>query len=308
MPSGCLLSLIAFALGCAAGFYLIGDTKIQDQYWIPFVYGGLSMLTYLNLWGIVQAWQQRRSFNRPRANWRDGTMIGITGKIRAQNKPMIAPFSRQEAVMVQYSVKFDESDGNPSDSRLCFGIMRTPCLIDFEGQSYTLAGLPFMTELSPRILLPHAAFPAAIEFVRHTTFEPLLKDPLKVMRETWAAFSDADGDVQTHYAMPNYQSDFIEKLESQAGDNLRGLDPFRSFRLEELSVPHGTEVSINGTYLAQQNAIDIGGALSKTFHSLKLGPGSLPSNGPIIKALIFGFVFTAALLCATYFLAILPKT
>jgi len=62
MPLGCLHSLIAFALGCMAGFYLIGNTKIQDQYWIPFVYGGLSMLTYLNLWGIVQAWQKKRSF------------------------------------------------------------------------------------------------------------------------------------------------------------------------------------------------------------------------------------------------------
>jgi|GEM_PF-2329693 len=307
MPRGCLLSLIAFALGCMACFYLIGNTEIQDQYWIPFVYGGLSMLTYLNLWGIVQAWQQKRSFNLPRSDWRDGTMIGITGKIRAKSKPMIAPFSRQEAVMVQYSVKFDESDGNPSDSRLCFGIMRTPCVIDFEGQSYTLAGLPFLTELSPRILLPHSAFPAAMEFVRHKNFELLTANPIKMMRESWGAFSDADGDVQTHYAMPDCKTLFVDKLESQAGDNLSGLDPFRGFRLEELCVPHGTEVSINGTYLAQQNAIDIGGGLSKTFHSLKLGPGSRPSNGPLIKSTIFGIVFSSALLGATYFLMVWPK-
>ncbi len=307
MAIGCILSLIAFALGCTAAFYLIDGTKIQDQYWIPFVYGGLAMLTYLNIWGIVQAWQQKNAFGLRRAEWRDEAMIGITGMIRAMNKPVVAPFSRKEAVMVQYSIKHDESDGSPSDSRLCFGIMRTPCLIDFEGQSYRLDGLPFLTELEPVTLLPHSAFPAAMDFVRQTKFEPIQHKPLKQLREFYDSLSDDDGEIQTHYAMPRCETLFVEKLESQAGDNLRGLDPYRGFRLEELCVPHGTEVSINGTFLSQQNAINIGGSLSKTFHSLKVGPGAHPSSKPIIKAAIFGIVFTSAFAWATYALMTLPK-
>ena len=307
MPIGCLLSLAAFAMGTIAAFYLIGNTEIGDQYWLPFVYGGLSMLTWLNLWGIVQAWQQKRAFNLTRSDWRDGSMLGITGMIRAQNKPMLAPFSRQEAVMVQYSIKFDDSVGNPSDSRLCFGIMRTPCVIDFEGQSYTLKGMPFLTELQAKVLLPHAAFPAAMNFVSQTKFEPIVGNALKMLREAHASLNDDDGDVQTHYAMPDCKSLFVDKLESQAGDNLRGMDPFRGFRLEELCVPHASEVSINGTFLASQNAIDIAGGLTKTAHALKLGPGSRPSNGPIIKASIFGLFFSAGLAWATYALIMFPK-
>ena len=72
-------------------------------------------------------------------------------------------------------------------------------------------------------------------------------------------------------------------------------------------MPHHTEVSINGTFIASQNAIDIGGGITKTAHALKLGPSSRPSNGPIVKALIFGFVFSSALAVATYFLAIQPR-
>ena len=187
MPNGCAVTLIAFALGTVAGFRLIDGTQIADQYWLPFVYGGLSMLTYLNLWGIVQAWQQKRAFNLTRSQWKDGSMIGITGRIRAMQKPMIAPFSKDESVMVDYSVKFDTSTDSPSDTRICFGIMRTPCAIEFEGQSYRLDGLPFLTELEPRVLLPQSAFPAASEFVRTTKYQPLENESVKMAREVYAA-------------------------------------------------------------------------------------------------------------------------
>lgn len=307
MAIGCILTLIAFALGTVAGFRLIDRTEIADQLWLPFVYGGLSMLTYMNLWGILLAWRQKRAFNLKRSQWKDGSMVGITGKIRASQKPMIAPFSKLETVMVEYAIMLESSTDSPSDSRLCFGIMRTPCAIEFEGQSYRLDGLPSLTELEPKELLPQAAFPAASAFVRNTKYQALEIDPRKMAREVYGAYSDKDGDVQTHFAMPDYKAMFLDKLEAQTGDNLQGLDPFRGFRLEERSVPHDTEVSINGTFIASQNAIDIGGGLTKTSHALKLGPGSRPSNGPIIKSLIYGIVFTATLAAATYFLAKLPR-
>ncbi len=304
---GCILSLVASAIGCAAGFYLIQNTEIRDQYWLPFVYGGLCLLVYLNVWGIVQAWQQKRSFGQPRSSWKDGNLIGVTGKIRALKAPMMAPFSKQEAVMVEYSIKFDNGIDSPTDPRICFGIMRTPCAIDFEGQSYTIQGMPFLTELETQVLLPQISFPAAIKFVSTAQFQPMLEDPIKMGREAFAAYSDADGDVQTHYAMPDYKALFVERLESQTGDNLRGLDPFRGFHLEERRVGHDTEVSINGTFMESQNGIDIGGGVTKTAHSLKIGHGASKSNGPIIKALIFGFVFTSVFVVATYILATLPR-
>ena len=155
--------------------------------------------------------------------------------------------------------------------------------------------------------MPHKAFPAAMEFLSTNQFEMIMDDPIKMGKEVFASWNDADGDVQTHYAMPDYKALFLEKLESQARDNLKGMDPFRGFRLEERCVPDNSAVSLNGTFIAAQNAIDIGGGLTKTAHSLKLGHAVSKSNGPIIKALIFGAVFTTILAVATYFLLSIPK-
>jgi hypothetical protein len=304
---GCALSIVALALGCWVGFYAIANTELKDQYWLPFVYGGLCSLAYLNLWGILLAWQQRRAFAQPRASWKDGGMIGVTGIIRGKSAPMFAPFSKQQAVMVEYSVKFDNGIDNPSDPRICFGIMRTPCSIEFEGQSYRIQGSPLLAELTPTVLLPHQAFPAAMDFLSTNKFEIILDDPIKMGREVFAAFSDADGDIQTHYAMSDYKALFVEKLESQAGDNLKGLNPYRGFLLEERCIPDNSAVSINGTFMASENAIDIGGGLTKTAHSIKIGHAVSKSNGPIIKAVIFAAVFTTILAVATYFLLSIPK-
>jgi hypothetical protein len=59
--------------------------------------------------------------------------------------------------------------------------------------------------------------------------------------------------------------------------------------------------------MASENAIDIGGGLTKTAHSIKIGHAVSKSNGPIIKALIFAAVFTTILAVATYFLLSIPK-
>lgn len=304
---GCILSFIASAIGSVAGFYLIQNTEIQDQYWLSFGYGCLCVLAFVNLWGIVQAWQKKRSFGLPRSSWKDGNMVGVTGKIRALKAPIMAPFSKQEAVMVDYSIMFPRGIDSPSDNRLCFGIMRTPCAVEFEGQSYKIQGMPVLTELKVQVLSPQTSFPAALEFVSAAEYQPMLNDPTEVDRAVSAAYKDSDGDIQTHFAVPDYKLLVVDKMKAQAGDNLRGLNPFRGFLLEERFVPHDAEVSINGTFLASQNVIDIGGGVNKPTHSLKIGHGASRSNWPIIKASILAFIFTSAFVVATYVLAMLPR-
>ena len=58
MKTGCALSLIFLVAGYFAGSYLIQHTEIEDQYWVPYVYGIGVMLVCLNAWGILQVLQK----------------------------------------------------------------------------------------------------------------------------------------------------------------------------------------------------------------------------------------------------------
>jgi len=144
-----------------------------------------------------------------------------------------------------------------------------------------------------------------MEFVGRTRFKKPSKKPLEMLQEWNEILDTKNARVEAHYISTG--NIFLKTLQAQSTDNLQGLDHFQEFVLEEKFVPHGAEISINGTFKANQNSIDIGVGFSKTFHSLKFGANSRPSNRPIIQASILGLFFASSLAWATYTLMMLPK-
>lgn len=305
MKTGCALSLIFLVAGYFAGSYLIQHTEIEDQYWLPFVYGIGVMLVCLNAWGILQALQKKLAAGKQASDWKTGDLVVLSGTIRAKRTALIAPFSKQQAVMVEYSIKpggQNENDGMPSQY---FGFLMTPCTIRSAQGTHSLLGFQILPDFSKQILFHQTAFPNAIEFVRQTSFKPIAGSPIEVATQLIEILGDADGDVDAHYAAPDGR--FLETMLAQQGDKLKGLDPFRGFTLEEKLIANGAEVTVSGTFHAETNSIDIGNPMKNLTHSIALGTAEATSIRPIVVAIIYTLVFGLALGGATYFLLTFPK-
>ena len=305
MKTGCALSLIFLVGGYFAGNYLIGRTTIQSQHWVPYVYGIGVMLVFLNAWGIFQALLKKRAAGRQASEWKTGDLVVLSATIHAKRQALIAPFSKQQAVMVEYAIKEEDESEESISSNLYFGFLMTPCTLRSAQGSQSLLGFQNLPDFSKQILFHQTAFPSAIEFVRTTNFKPIAGNPITVASELRAIFRDNDGDVNANYAAP--EARFLEVMQAQQADNLKGLDPYRGFTLEEKLIPNGAEVTISGTYDADTNSIHIGDSIKHLDHSLALGAAAVTSNRPIVIAIIITLVFGSVLAAATYFLLTFAK-
>ncbi len=305
MKTGCAISLIFLAVGYFVGHSLIRGTEIQDQYWVPFVYGIGAMLVFLNVWGILQALKKKSAAGRPASEWKTGDLVVLSGTVHAKGRALIAPFSKQPAVMVEYAIQSGDEKEEGHSANQYFGFIATPCTLRSAQGSHSLLGFQILPDFSKQMLFQQTAFPNAVDFVRQTKFKPLADNPLKIASEMLGVIDDTDGDVQANYAAPN--ANFLEMMEAQQGDNLKGLDPFRGFTLEEKLISNGAEVAISGTFQADTNSIDIGNPMKNLDHSLSLGAAAVSSNRPLITSLLMTLFFGAALGGATYFLMSLAK-
>ncbi|MCB0352499.1 MAG: hypothetical protein KDD64_03215 [Bdellovibrionales bacterium] len=228
MKQSCLF-LIVLWIASGIGYYILFNESPLDEvkYWLPIVLGLLWVLVVANFQGIWLALRQKSAAGKSISGARDGDYIGVSGNIRASEKPLIAPFSGEEAVIVEYEVKREQasqsSDGGTTTKMDFQGMLMTPCAISGRTGSARVVGFPLLAHIQAKRVTDELAYVRAAKYLAAAPFKELSSNPLTIMKELNAVLKDDDGTVQADFrdkslVIPE-QEDFHSDIE-QAGDEL----------------------------------------------------------------------------------------
>lgn len=317
MKSTCLFYLgLLLGLTVFYGYHLSG-TELGTMWWIGFLLA-LAVAGFIgNLHGLYFAIRQKISAKKPVSQWRDGDFIVVGGRVQA-TRPLIAPFSGREAVIVEYDVQRTISKGDSKVSRSDFsGMLMTPCTVQTRRGAVKLVGFPLLATTLPDRLEEESHFRNAAHYLAGANFEAKGSNPLKIIKQLNEALKDDDGDVNVNTKdddafslVPEQTEEFKETIhDTQSLMQLPSQDrtaeeqhiyeqlTTRGYWLEETIIPQGAEVSVFGTYRANRQAIDIGSGMQNLQHAIRLGE----LNQVIAKNFRNAFIGTVIFAAITFY-------
>ena len=317
MKNSCLfLFAVLFGLGFYYYSYLSG-TSLSDKWWIgPLL--SLSVVIFLaNLQGIYFAVRQKIVSGRPETQWKDGQLVGFSGRIQSTGDPIEAPFSGTRSVMVEYEMSqtFRDSDNSSSKTRYIHGMLMSPCAVQTRRRAVKIVGFPLLANMHPKSQTDESCYRNAAKFILNTKFEEISGNPMAIIKRMSEILADDDGDVRANFKEKRFTLDtdmtVLEDFESDETTinppvNTENLSPeaakeeelYRvlldhAYDLNETRIDQGEEVTVFGTYKAAKQAVDIGSGLKNLQHTIQPGKIEAVIYKNMVKSLILSAVFGA---------------
>ena len=302
MKAGCLF-IIALMVGAYFGYrQLLLGTELEDQYWLPIVLAVVAAFVVANIQGIFIAINQRSALDKPRGSWKDGELVGVSGRIQAVRSPIITPFSKTPAVIAEYEIKYRTHGENSSDEGAYSGFLMSPCQVSSTQGSVKLVGFPIMTEISPVDLSEQEqACEAAGAYLAACTFDERATNPIEAIKQLNAVLSDEDGEIRSDYSLKKREIHLNDDGERDTAENIAARLLDSSYLLTETFIPNGAQVTAFGSYRAARQVLDIGSGLSNLSHGIKLGTAAEVTGRALRRSIIMSVFFLAAFTAGNYY-------
>ena len=325
MKKGCLLLLLVLAGSFYGYFQLLKGTSLEQQYWIPALLAVGAAALVGNLHGIFLALAQKSGASKSRGEWRDGDLVGLSGMIQAQRSPITAPFSGASAAIVEYSIKEKVSgdDGAESQTEIYSGFLMAPCTVQSMRGSVKLVGFPLMTRIAQETFSEDDSYRRAAEYLSKAILVTKSSNPIAAIKQLNQVLTDSDGDVKADFcsagAKAHEVSTDVQELRNDRDDSFAGEDlekkklpassmdeifynlKYSGLVLYENAIKNGTEVTVFGTYRAQQQALDIGSGLTNLSHSIQLGSLTSVTTKNLGKVVLSSIIWAAIVAAGNWY-------
>lgn len=320
MKQGCIVILAIWA-GMSMYYRSILPAETASEKWWIWVLLGLSVaLIAAQIWALWLAIKKKRAASRGPDSWRDGDLVGVSGRIQAVRGAGKSPISGKPVLISEYQVKRISGSGkNRSEVTEYNGFLMVPCAIQTNRGMIRLFGFPLLTSFHIHNKDDFYDFSHIGEHLASAKVTELPSNPFKVLREFTNVLKDEDGDVQVDFGRDiltdfNDAEDFDsasvisdageaelddeelrEELRDRPVPTNRIAARFMSsgYHLFEQAVAPGAEVTAFGTYRAAQRAVDVGSGISNLSHTLEPGPIGKVVGKAIRSALIFLVIWSA---------------
>jgi hypothetical protein len=304
MWKGCLALLVVLVAAILLELRQIRALELPHAWPAAVVLGVLVTLVVGSIQGIVQAWARRAKPESGPAEWRDGEVVRVGGRLRAGAALLRAPFSGRQAAFYQYWATEVRAETDLVQTLAAFrGMDQTPWELDTAYGRIRLNGIPRMREFLP---VNHDSTAIRGEMARH-----LANVEWRVAPGIWTA-SLAEGEA----ALANKNDELplhlmngtaVELLEMSPGqrseEHYRERLATRHWVCQERVIDDGEEVTVVGTYRADAAAIDLGyGAAGRAEHEMVPGGAAETASRNLTTTVVFALVL-AALAGAGHYLA-----
>jgi hypothetical protein len=291
VKKSCLVSLLIWAaLSAAYWYWLRGHLNPPADVWVS-IGAGFFMAVVVGTFrtAVAAAGDARRVRGALEPGGfmgeqpKDGETIAVAGTIRPLGEALLAPFSRQRAVLYSYEIEHD----NPtvrSEMRTVkdySGFALTPSVIDSMRGAVKLLCYPQLEAVPKEVVLAPDAVSNAKEYIANTQWTSMEGfNPAQIYREVREMLTDDDGQIRKDWRMGD--------LQDLSGTTL----------MEEVVAP-GSQVFAIGKWSAEKRGLvpDSGvparlvvGDARNVLKSLR---GKVMGN--LIGAILFGTVVNAIL-------------
>jgi hypothetical protein len=321
MKKSCLLFIAILAASFYGYMQLLKSTPLDHKIWIPALLSiGLAALV-ANVLAIFMALRQKSGASKPRSDWRDGELVGISGMIQAQRSPIVAPFSGANCAIVEYSIKkrvFTDDGSGGSELEIYNGFLMAPCIVQGMLGSVSLVGFPLTVNIPQETFGDDQAYRRAANYLATASVVEKSSNPMTAIKQLNQVLADDDGQLRADFCNAGETAHITEKdlpLNAPAQTESQELNEqpptpadeiFNNLRnasniLSERALKNGTEVTVFGTYRAQKQALDIGSGLTNLSHTIQLGSLSANTSKNIRKAVIASIVWALIVGAGNYF-------
>lgn len=291
---GCLY-LLVFAVVLGIGEYVaLTHTPMAGVIGLPVLSSFLSIAGLGAAWSLIASWRKQRALAKHPRDWRDGDLVGISGQIRSERAPVIAPASGKSCALYEYELGRDGDDGSRASTRKAFiGMVAAGASLHSANGRFHLNGFPILQNLpidrygSSEHLRRMAERLLAVTVKPHTGGLAGIGAALSELGEILA---DADG-VVSHDQASFHQFD-LDEFREQGDGAVAALSEHlyeNGYHVQEKCVPEGATVTVYGRYRASDRSIDIGSGLSHAEHGLALG--AIGGGGELVRSLISLVIF-----------------
>jgi len=321
VKKGCLFLLCLWIALSLAYHHLSRETWLAGHWYIPVLVALSAVLFVANIMNLWSSLAHQRAAARPPERWRDGDLVGVSGRIQLVGAELSAPFSGEPAAVVEYEVKKIRrgSAGRSSTTVAEYqGWLMGPCAIFTLRGPVSLIGFPALgffrkqrldagawrraaTYLASAAIEKYPPFPESLKFISER-----LRVTSEMIRINFAdpearLLDDVRGVVEADSAHDDEEPGHspVQAAESSSAEGLFEHLTRQGYTLHERGIPNGSEVTAFGTWRAERRALDVGGF---TMFRHQLHPGDL--DRVVTKRLsraFFGMLFwgsTAACLHA----------
>lgn len=291
---GCLyLLVIALVLGIVE-YVALWHTPMAGSFGLPILSAFLSLAGLGAVWSVIASWRKQRALAKNPRDWRDGDLVGVSGQIRSDRAPVIAPASGKRCALFEYELGRDGDGDSRSDMRKAFiGMVASGASLHAAGARFHLNGFPILQQL------PNDRY-SSTEHLRRMA-ERLLSVPVKphtgglgsigaALAELGAILADADGIVSHDQA--SFHGFDLDEFREQGDGAVAALADYlyeNGYFVQEKCVPEGATVTVFGRFRASDRSIDIGSGMSHAEHGLALG--AVGGGGELGRSLVSLVVF-----------------
>jgi hypothetical protein len=297
MKKGCLVLLLIWISVSILYFYILNETELSTQYWVPIVLGLVAGMIFANLQGIYIALKQRQVAKRHPNQWKDGDFVVVSGILSAIRSPIISPFSGRQACIVEYDVK---PIGNTMG--LYSGFIMTPCSILSSNGSVRLIGFPLLTEISEDTFNDVESYQRAGQYLSKCKFEEKSSNMVKFISRLNSVLTDDDGEVKVDFIDKRISQNYSDIQSDNVGHEISQQLESSLHNLTETIIANGVEVTASGTYVQSKQAINIGSGLSNLNHSLKLGNVDKSTRSMLISSTIVFIILSCIFAGSNFYL------
>ena len=294
MKKGCLFLLCLWIALSLAYHHLSRDTWLAEHWYIPVLVALSAVLFVANIMNLWISFAHQRAAARPPERWRDGELVGVSGRIQLIGAELLAPFSGEPAAVVEYEVKRTRrSSARRSATTVAEyqGWLMGPCAIFTLRGPVTLIGFPALgffrerrleasawrraaTYLASASIETPPPFPGRLKFISERLPADSEMFRLNVADPEATLLDDVSGVVEagSDHAAEDQAHSPIQGAKAPSADGLFEHLTRQGYTLHERSVPNGGEVTAFGTWRAERRALDVGGF---TVLRHQLHPGDL---------------------------------
>ncbi len=298
---GCLYLLVVALVVGGVEYAALWHTPMAGSIGLPILSAFLTLTGLGAVWSVIASWRKMKALAKNPRDWRDGELVGLSGQIRSDRAPVIAPASGKSCAIFEYELGRDGDGDSRSDMRKAFiGMVASGASLHAAGGRFHLNGFPILQQL------PTDRY-GSTEHLRRMA-ERLLAVPVKphsgglgsigaALAELGEILADADG-IVSHDQASFYGFD-LDEFREQGESAVAALADYlyeNRYYVQEKCVPEGATVTVFGRYRASDRSIDIGSGMSHAEHGLTLGAvggrgGGGGGGGELIRSLVSLVVF-----------------
>lgn len=203
MNKGCLFLLVLWAGLTGFWFYILRDTPLASDWWVPVLLALSVVIVCGNIIGLGMMIRLQRASKRTRSEWRDGDLVCVSGSLQANGAAVEAPFSGRSAVIIEYQIKPGGVHGSSNKAHSDFkGMIMSSCGVQTDRGMVPLVGFPLLAHIAERSVDDADAYDRAAAHLLRTRFEEVPNNPLAHLSQLTTILADDDGIVEAHFKDP----------------------------------------------------------------------------------------------------------